>query len=64
MNIFVLMSIESAFVGAYDSHQKAKEVMDRMRGTMLDHNNGEAVELIIEKTTLNDLSMFNPIQTS
>jgi hypothetical protein len=55
--VFVVMNLDSHFIGVYSCRQKAQEVVDRMKGKFF------GSELIIEETSIDDFSMFNPIQS-
>lgn len=51
--VFVVMNLNSTFVGVYSDRNKAQSVVDRMQGTF------DGSELIVEENPINDLSMFN-----
>lgn len=53
--VFIVMDIESVFVGVYSSKEKAQQAVDRMKGTYLGN------KLIIEETAIDDFSMFDPL---
>lgn len=53
--VFVVMTVNSYFIGVYSSHEKAQEVVVRLGGEYM------GAELIVEEHKINDLSMFNKI---